>query len=118
MSVPPEKMMAIVLFSIPWFMSLYEIYRGLSQGKMREYSRSSYQEESGFDQKPDKFCHRQNEPKTFWCLFMMYTAFAILIPIGIGYAITHPSQEPKVNPGRTHQERNHTSASQRVPRDV
>lgn len=91
MTVPPEKLAAIVLFLIPWVMSLIELHRGWTKGELKEYSRSSYQELGDSSDKPDVFCRRKEHPKTFWCLFLFYAVITIIIPIGIGYAITNQS---------------------------
>lgn len=98
-AITAEKWAACVLFAIPWLMCVYEIYRGLTKGIMREYARSSYREIESSAGRPDKYCHRNREPKTFWCLFAFYVLFTVLIPAGMYAALAREVTEPKVNPG-------------------
>jgi hypothetical protein len=62
MSVSPEKIAAIVIFSIPWMMAVYELYRGWTKGFMKEYPRSSYNKLDNFNENPDRFCYRKEQP--------------------------------------------------------
>lgn len=84
-----NEIMPVVLFSIPWFMALFEVRRGLRTGRMREYLRSDYTEDN--TDRPAKYCHRTREPKTFWCLFAFYVVILMLIPIGIAVALLRRS---------------------------
>lgn len=93
----PEMIMPVAIFSLPWFLAVAELRRGLRRGEMREYLRSDYSE-CGHD-RPSKYCRRDEEPKTFWCLFTFYLLVAILFPIGLVCALTHASETSAPNPG-------------------
>jgi hypothetical protein len=113
LSVDPEKIMPAILFSIPWLIALFEVRRGLKTGRMREYLRSDAAE--GSSSRSAKYCQRSEEPKTFWCLFVFYVAILIVVPIGLVYALSHPSEEPKQNPGPVHALSNPASQLDPVP---
>lgn len=102
-AITAEKWAACVLFAIPWLMCIYEVCRGLSKGVMREYARSSYREIESSAGRPDKYCHRNREPKTFWCLFAFYVLFTVLIPIGMYAALAREETESTVNPGQNNE---------------
>ena len=94
---PPDELLPYFLFALPWFMVVSQMIKGLKTGTMREYLRSDYQEE-GSGRGP-KYLSREESPVGFWCLFGFYTLIAIIVPVGMVYAITHPREEPKPNPG-------------------
>ena len=92
-----DELVPFVLFSLPWFMAVFEIRRGLTRGELREYHRRDYSEDD--HGRPSRYCRRSEEPKTFWCLFAFYVIVTVLIPIGMVYAITHQPEPPPQNPG-------------------
>ncbi|QDT68801.1 hypothetical protein MalM25_17260 [Planctomycetes bacterium MalM25] len=96
MPASPEMIMPTLLMALPWGMTVVELRRGLKRGEMREYLRRDYTE-CGHDRLA-KYCQRDREPKTFWCLFAFYLFFAIAIPIGITYAWNQPEETPKPKP--------------------
>lgn len=96
LSISPEQFLPIVLFLLPWGMALWQIYRGLTTGQMREYLRRDYTEvDSG---RAAKYCRRDREPKTFWCLFVFYLAIVALVPIGLWAALSRSDDPPPRNP--------------------
>lgn len=96
MPISPELIMPILLFALVWCMAVIELRRGLRKGEMREYLRRDYAE-CGHD-RPEKYCRRDGEPKTFWALFLFYLVFAIAIPIAVTYAVLQRAEEPSSYP--------------------
>lgn len=92
-----DRLMPFVIFSIPWFIAVVQIYKGLTTGKLREFRRNESADHG--PSPPVRYCDRGQEPKTFWCLLMFYVLIAVLVPIGMVYAVTHPPEEPAPNPG-------------------
>ena len=88
-----EQIVAMILFTIPWLIALYQLYQGITQGKMREFRKNETK-----DDLPVRYCFRAKEPKTFWCLFAFYLLIVVLVPVGMIYAMTHPPTEPPTNP--------------------
>ena len=80
-----NRVLPLVLLTIPWLLAVVELRRGVRTGRMREYLRTEYTEVP--NERSPKYCDRRREPRTFWCLFAFYTAVLVLIPVGMVFAI-------------------------------
>ena len=79
-AITPPDVIPYLIFLIPLYIAVREVRRGLKSGEMIWFRRAAGSGDEAVGEPPSKTCRKENQPKTFWSLFVFYCLIIIIVP--------------------------------------